>query len=65
MTNSIDTIKIATGSAVSVAGTITSYTDAIEQWSRIGASWIAIISGCFVIYSVIQKMRRDRKRKKP
>lgn len=62
MTNA-ETAKAVGGLAISTGAAAVSYADAIEQWSRIGASWVAIISGCFVIYSVVSKHCKKRKSK--
>lgn len=63
MTNA-ETAKAIGGVAISATGAfVVSRADQIEQWSRIGASWVAIISGCFVIYSVVSKHCKKRKSK--
>jgi ABC-type nickel/cobalt efflux system permease component RcnA len=59
MTN--ETAKAVGGAAVSLVAAGASYAEQIEQWSRIGASWIAIASGCVVIWSVVAKRCRKKK----
>lgn len=59
MTN--ETAKALSGAGVSLLAAGASYANDIEQWSRIGASWIAIISGCVVIWSVVAKRCRKKK----
>jgi hypothetical protein len=60
MTNS-ETLRASAGVIVAAVGAATSYADQVEQWSRIGASWIAIISGCIVIWTVLSKHCKKRK----
>jgi len=47
------------GVVISAAGAIVSNADQIEQWSRIGASWVAIVSGLVVCLSVTPKLYRQ------
>ena len=60
MTNS-ETIKSIVGVVITGGAAGASYTDHLEQWSRIGASWVAIISGCVVIWSIVSKHLKKKK----
>lgn len=59
MTN--ETGRAVGGAAVSLLAAGAAHADQIEQWSRIVASWIAIASGCVVIWSVVAKRCRKKK----
>jgi divalent metal cation (Fe/Co/Zn/Cd) transporter len=59
-----ETAKAVGGVVVSAASAIVSHIDHVEQWSRILASWVAIVSGVVVIWSVLHKHIKRRKFKK-
>lgn len=63
MTN-LETAKAVIGVAITGGATGVSYADHVEQWSRIGASWIAIISGSVVIWSIVYNHYKKKKGKK-
>jgi len=60
MTNS-ETVRSLVGVAITGGAAGVSYADQIEQWSRIGASWVAIVTGCLVIWSVVSKHFNKKK----
>lgn len=63
MTNA-ENIKAAAGVVFTAGAAVASRTDLIEQWSRIGASWIAIFSGCVVIWFTVSKHYKNKKYEK-
>ena len=54
MTNS-ETARAITGVVVTAGAAATSYAEQIEQYLRMGASLVAIVSGVVVIWSVLWK----------
>ncbi len=54
MTN-VETAKALGGVALTTGATAAAYADVIEQYLRMGASAIAILSGIVVLWSVLYK----------
>lgn len=61
MTN-VETAKAMGGVALTAGAAVVSHADKIEQYLRMGASVIAILSGCVVIWSVLTKHFKKRKK---
>lgn len=62
MTN-VETARAIGGVALTTGAAAASYADVIEQYLRMGASAIAIVSGIVVIWSVLSK--HYKKKHKP
>lgn len=61
MTN-VETAKAMGGVALTTGAAAASYAEVIEQYLRMGASLVAIISGLVVIWSVLSKHFKKRKK---
>lgn len=58
------TAKMVTGAAVSGASATIAYIPQFEAFLRMGASLVAIISGCVVIWFAFSDRRKRKKNKK-